>query len=200
MQRLRDRLTARFGAGVFRDPSLAYPPTVVGRPEHEALASRVAREAVEVVRGPLPGDLGDGAGVVAVAFRRPPLPIEPAEMALRQAVAQHLPAASYHEVFPAPHSSDADLEAVLEAARGARRIVLAPVIRPSAWHAFGLADREQRLADALMALAPTTLLLLGDGRGLPGFAAADSALVAHSDVGASQAALVERLMGGRVEA
>ena len=200
VQRLRGRLTDRFGAGVFRDPSLAYPPTVVGGSEHEALASRVAREAVEVARDPLPEDLGDGAGVVVVAFRRPPLPIEPAEMALRSAVAQHLPAAIYHEVFPAPTSSDADIEAVLDAARGARRVVLAPIIRPSAWHAFGLADREQRLADALMALAPTTLLLLGDRRGLPGFDAADSALVAHSDVGASQVALVERLVeGGKVE-
>ena len=191
--RLRSRLTDRFGAGIFRDAGLAYAPGIVGLPEHAALAERVARAAVEEVRGPLPDDVGDGAGVVFVAFRRPPLPIEPPEMALRAAVAHHFPAAEYREILPDPHTPDVDLDAVLSLARGSRRVVLAPVIRPSAWHAFGLAAREQRLADRLADLAPTTLLLLGDRRGLPGFPRADSALVGHSDVAASQRALVERL-------
>ncbi|HEX8386556.1 MAG TPA: glycoside hydrolase family 3 N-terminal domain-containing protein [Rubricoccaceae bacterium] len=195
VQRLRERLTARFGAGVFRDPGLAYASSVVGLPEHRDLAERVARGAVELATGPLPADLGDGTGVVVVAFRRPPLPIEPSEMALRSAVAQHLPGATYCELMPSPHSPDADVEAVRSLARGARRVVLAPVIRPSAWHAFGLAAREAALADEIAATVPTTLLLLGDRRGLAGFPLADSALVAYSDVAASQRALVERLVG-----
>lgn len=195
VQRLRDTLTARFGPGVFRDPSLAYAPETVGRPEHVDLAERVARGAVEVARGPLPDDLGDGSGVLVVVFRRPPLPIEPPEMAMRAAVAQHLPAATYCELMPDPHGSDADVEEVRALARGARRVVLAPVIRPSAWHAFGLAAREGALADDIAAHTPTTLLLLGDRRGLAGFPLAHSALVAYSDVAASQRALVERLVG-----
>ena len=193
VQRLRDRLAARFGAGVFRDPSLAYPTSVVGLPEHAALAERVAGAALDLARGPLPTDLGDGAGVLFVAFRRPPLPIEPPAMALGAAVRDAFPAATYREILPAPHTPDADLDAVLELGRQSRRVVLAPVIRPSAWHAFGLGEREQRLADALTDAAPTTLLLLGDRRGLAGFPRADSALVAHSDVAASQRALVARL-------
>ena len=194
VQRLRARLADRFGAGVFRDPSLAYPPETVGKPEHRALAERVAREAIEVARGPLPGDVGDGAGVLFVGFRRPPFPIDPPRMAVEAAVEAHFPAASFREITPA--SPDADLEAVRALARAARRVVVAPVVRPSAWHAFGLAEREQRLADALADAAPTTLLLLGDRRGLARFPRADSALVAYSDVGASQTALVERLGGG----
>ena len=193
VQRLRDRLAARFGAGVFRDPALAYPPSVVGQADHAALAARVAQAAIEEARGPLPSDLGDGAGVLFVAFRRPPLPIEPSEMALRQAVAQRFPSATYREILPSPHTPDAGLAAVRDLARGARRVVLAPIIRPSAWHAFGLAPREKALADALVSETPTTLLLLGDRRGLAGFPNADSALVAYSDVPASQRALVERL-------
>jgi hypothetical protein len=114
-------------------------------------------------------------------------------MALAAAVRDAFPAATYREILPNPHSPDADLDAVRTLARGARRVVLAPVIRPSAWHAFGLAPREQALADALVDTAPTTLLLLGDRRGLAGFPRADSALVAHSDVAASQRALVSRL-------
>ena len=191
--RLRARLAGRFGPGVFRDPGSAYPPGVVNAPEHHALAARVAAEALDLARGPLPTDLGDGAGVLFVAFRRPPLPIEPAEMALRAAVAEHFPAAAYREIMPAPHTTDAEVEAVRDLARGARRVVLAPVVRPSAWHAFGLDPRARAFVDAIE--APTTLLLLGDRRGLAGFDHADSALVAHSDVPASQRALAERLGG-----
>ncbi|HEX9950828.1 MAG TPA: glycoside hydrolase family 3 N-terminal domain-containing protein [Rubricoccaceae bacterium] len=193
VQRLRDRLTTRFGAGIFRDPSLAYSTAIVGQPEHQALAERVALGALDLARGPLPRDLGDGAGVLFVAFRRPPLPIEPPAMAFAAAVREAFPAAEVREILPAPHSSDADLDAVLALGRQSRRVALAPVIRPSAWHAFGLAEREQRLADALADAAPTTLLLLGDRRGLAGFPRADSALVAHSDVAASQRALIARL-------
>ena len=176
-------------------PGLTYPPSVVAAPEHQALSERVARAALDVVRGPLPTDLGDGAGVLFVGFRRPPLPIEPPAMALEAAVREHFPAATYRELLPAPHTPDADVDEVLARAAGMRRVVLAPVIRPSAWHAFGLAPREQALADALADAAPTTLLLLGDRRGLAGFPRADSALVAHSDVPASQRALVARLKG-----
>ena len=193
VHRLRDRLAARFGAGIFRDPSLAYPPSVVGQPEHLALAERVAREAIEVACGPMPSDLGDGAGVLFVGFRRPPLPIDPPRMAIEAAITVHFPLAAFREITPA--SAEADLDAVRSLARDARRVVLAPVVRPSAWHAFGLAKREQRLADDLADAAPTTLLLLGDRRGLARFPRADSALVAYSDVGASQQALVERLKG-----
>ena len=195
VQRLRDRLTARFGAGVFRDAGRTYPPEIVAAPDHLALAERVAAAAVEVARGPLPVGLGDGSGVLVVAFRRPPLPIEPPAFALEAAVAHHFPAAVYRDVLPAPHTSDADLAAVAALAGDARHIVLAPVIRPSAWHAFGLAPREQALADALADLAPTTLLLLGDRRGLAAFPRAAAALVAHSDVPASQRALVRALSG-----
>ena len=195
VQRLRDRLTARFGPGLFRDPGLAYAPGIVGDAAHGALAERVARAAVDLARGPLPADLGDGAGVLFVAFRRPPLPIEPPALALEAAVAQRFPRAVYCELMPSPHTPDASVERVRALAKAARRVVLAPIIRPSAWHAFGLASREQALADDLAAHIPTTLLLLGDRRGLAGFPRADSALVAHSDVPASQRALVDRLAG-----
>ncbi len=195
VQRLRDRLTSRFGAGLFRDPGLAYSPDVVGQPAHLALAEHAAQGALDVARGPLPTDLGGGEGVLFVAFRRPPLPIEPPALALAAAVRDAFPGAEYREIMPAPHTPDADLAAVLALARDARRVVLAPIIRPSAWHAFGLPEREGRLADALADLAPTTLLLLGDRRGLAAFPRADSAIVAHSDVPASQRALVMRLRG-----
>ncbi len=194
VKRLRSRLAARFGAGIFRDPSLAFPPEIVGSKEHLALAARVAREAIEVARGPLPADMGDGAGVLFIGFRRPPFPIDPPRMAIEEAAREHFPAAVYREITPA--SPDDTLDAVRALARDARRVVIAPVVRPSAWHAFGLAPREQRLTDDLGDAAPTTLLLLGDRRGLAGFPRADSALVAYSDVAASQTALVERLVRG----
>jgi beta-glucosidase-like glycosyl hydrolase len=193
-QRLREQLMARFGPTVFRDPSAAYPPETVRRPEHAALATRAARAALEVARGPLP-DLGDGTGTLVLLIKRPPLPNEPPVMPLGEAVAALLPGAVYRELEPTHEGQDDVFERIHLEAMDAERLVIAMVARPAAWHAFGLAARERRFAQRLMEARPTTLAVLGDTRGLAGYDACGSAVVAYSDVGASQWAVVETLAG-----
>ncbi len=127
--------------------------------------------------------------------KRPPLPNEPETMPMGAAVAQLLPGATYLELEPAREDDDAAFEAVRQAAMQAERLVVAVVVRPSAWHAFGVAARERRFVQNLVELRPTTLAVLGDARGLAGYDACESALVAYSDVGPSQVATVERLAG-----
>ncbi|MFN3597789.1 MAG: glycoside hydrolase family 3 protein [Rubricoccaceae bacterium] len=191
---LRERLRARFGAGVFRDPSCAYAPAEVGRAEHGALAHAVARRALRVAAGPVP-DFGEGEGLLVVLVKPAPRPNEPETMPLGQAVARLLPRARYAELEPSEETDDAAFERVLAEARAAERLVVATIVRPAAWHAFGLAARERRFVRALMELRPTTLAVLGGPRGLMDLDAAQAALVAYSDVPASQVALAERLAG-----
>ena len=190
--RLRQRFRARFGADAFRTPPL--PPETVAAPAHAQTAAEVAREAVEVARDPLP-DLGDGTGTLVVFVKRAPLPNEPETMPLGVAVAEHLPGAVYRELEPAVEDDDDAFDAVRLLAREADRLVIATVARPAAWHRFGLAARERRFVQSLTEGHPTTFVVLGDARGLRGYDACEAALVAYSDVPASQVAVVERLAG-----
>ena len=193
VQRLRDRLTDRFGAGVFRDPSLAYPPETVGLRVHAALAGECAQQAAEWVRG---GPLahGDGTGTLVVAARRPPLPTESGRLLLAAALAERLPGAAYAEFVPG--QSDDSARASLDAqVAAAARVVLFIVARPAAWHAFGLPDAERAWAEHVLSSRPSTLVVLGDRRGLSGLDAASGAVVAYSDVPASQRAALALAIG-----
>lgn len=195
VQRLRDRMTARFGAGVFRDPSLAYAPETVAHPDHAAHAEDAARRAAAWARGEAP-DLGDGEGVLVVALRRPALPAEPGRLLLAAAVEAALPRATYAEHVPGRIA--ADEQAVLDAqVAAARHVALFVVARPAAWHAFGLPDAERAWAQRIVAERDATLVVLGDRRGLAGFDAAPRAVVAYSDVPASQRAALALVTGRR---
>ncbi|MEM0961165.1 MAG: glycoside hydrolase family 3 N-terminal domain-containing protein [Bacteroidota bacterium] len=189
---LRQRLRDRFGNDVFHSPP--YPADTVRAPEHVALSERVARDAVEVARGPLP-NLGDGTGTLVVLMKPAPRPNEPVTMPMGEAVAQMLPGAVYRELEPTHEDQDDVFDEIRIRAGDADRLVIATVARPAAWSTFGLAARERRFATRLMEAHPTTLVVLGDARGLRGYDACDSALVTYSDVAASQIAAVERLAG-----
>lgn len=188
--RLRQRLRDRFGDDVFRTPP--YPPETIARPAHRDLAVQVAHDAVEVVRGPLP-DFGDGTGTLVVLMKPAPRPNEPQRMPMGEAVARLLPGAVYRELEPTHEDQDDVFDEIRLLAKEAQELVIATIARPAAWSTFGLAARERRFATRLMEAHPTTLVVLGDARGLRGYDACDAALVTYSDVAASQVAAVERL-------
>ncbi|WP_420454213.1 glycoside hydrolase family 3 N-terminal domain-containing protein [Rubrivirga sp.] len=193
VEALRQRLRDRFGADVFRAPPL--PAETVAAAEHQALAERVARDAIEVARGPLP-DLGDGTGTLVVLVKPAPRPNEPETMPMGEAVAQFLPGAVYRELEPTHEDQDEPFDEIRLLAKDAERVVIATIARPAAWSTFGLDARERRFAIRMMEAHPTTLVVLGDARGLRGYDACDSALVTYSDVAVSQVAAVERLARG----
>ena len=188
--RLREQFRTRFGADAFRTPPVS--SDVVAASEHRDLAVRVAHDALEVARGPLP-DLGDGTGALVVLMKPAPRPNEPQRMPMGEAVARLLPNAVYRELEPTHEDQDDVFDEIRLLAREAEELVIATVARPAAWSTFGLAARERRFATRLMESHPTTLVVLGDQRGLRGYDACDAALVTYSDVAASQVAAVERL-------
>jgi len=193
VEALRRRLRERFGADVFREPPIAH--TAVGDAGHAALAESVAWDAVEVLHGRIE-PLGHGRRTLVVLVKAAPRPGEPEQLALGDAVRRHLPDAAYCELEPADEGDDAAFESVIARAREAERLVVAMVVRPAAWRAFGLAARERRLVDRLLEMHPTILAALGSPRGLEGFRGAAAEVCAYSDVPASQWALAE-LLGGR---
>ena len=190
VDRLRTRLRARFGDDVFRQPPVE--AEAIRAPAHVDLARRVAHDVLHVARGPLP-DLGDGTGVLVVLMKPAPRPNEPETMPMGEAVARLLPAAVYRELEPTHEDQDDEFDQIRLLAAEARALVIATIARPAAWSTFGLAARERRFATRLMQAHPTTLVVLGDARGLRGYADCEAALVTFSDVAASQVAAVERL-------
>ncbi len=194
VEALRARLRERFGHDVFRSPPV--PVVAVGDPAHELLSDSIAKDAVEVLRGRVPNaGHGRGQGTLVVLVKPAPRPGEPEELAMGDAVRRQLHGAVYCELEPADENDDSAFESIVARAREAERLVIAMVVRPAAWRAFGLAARERRLVDRLLAMRPTTLVALGSPRGLEGHRGAEAEICAYSDVPSSQRAVVDLLAG-----
>ncbi len=194
VQALRGRLVERFGSDVFRRPPAAAEN--VGDPAHQLLSDGVARDAIEVMRGRLPDvGHGHGRGTLVVLIKPAPRPGEPDELAMGDAVRRQLHGATYCELEPADEHDDGAFESIVARAREAERLIVAVVVRPAAWRAFGLAARERRLVDRLLEMRPTTLVALGSPRGLEGHRGAEAEVCAYSDVPSSQRAVVDLLAG-----
>ena len=67
------------------------------------------------------------------------------------------------------------------------------IVKPAAWHAFGLAARERRFVQQLVAMKPTVLAALGSPRGVEGYEGAAARLCLYSDVPAAHDALADAL-------
>ena len=186
-ERLRKRLRARFGENVFADPPTAFSSDVVGAEEHQAVARRIARDAVKVVEGTVP-NLHTGEGLLALLVD-PATADATAEASFENALAEHFPDAEFQRVGGDPASA----EAIHNAVQDAERLLVAVVVKPAAWRSFGLSDEQRAFVQDLVHQNPTVLAALGDPRGLDGFEGAEAQLCTYSDVPASRMALIEFL-------
>ena len=186
-ERLRKRLRARFGENVFVDPSLAFSPDVVSSEEHQAVARRIARSAVKIVEGTVP-EIDTGVGLLAVLIE-PATTDAAAEASFENALAEHFPDA----VFQRIEGDLASAGTIRKAVQTAERLLVAIVVKPAAWHSFGLSDEQRAFVQDLIHQKPAVLAALGSPRGLDGFAGAEAQLCTYSDVPASRWALMEFL-------
>jgi hypothetical protein len=187
VERLRNRLRARFGENVFTDPSEAFSPNLVGSEEHQSVARRIARNAVKVLEGTVP-DLHTGDGLLTVLID-PAAADEGAGASFENALAEHFPEAAFQRA----RGDAASRESIHNAVQDADRLLVAVVVKPAAWHSFGLSDEQRALVQNLIHQKPTVLAALGDPRGLDGFTGAEAQLCTYSDVPASRVALIEFL-------
>ncbi len=183
--RLRERLTERFGDAVFTDPATAGAAEEVGAEAHHHLAMRVAREAVTAA-GDLP-TFATGDGLFAVLVKPHASHLDPPEQPLGEALRAAFPGVTYREV--GPETAADDLEALRREAAAADLVLVALVVKPAAWHAFGLRPEQQAFVEALVADRPVTLVALGDPRILGDFPGAAARLCTYSDAPVAQRAL-----------
>jgi beta-N-acetylhexosaminidase len=166
------------------------PPGEVAARAHVALAERAARLALRA-EGPPPAG---GEGLLAVMVRSHTSPLDPPEQPLGEALRTLLPGVQYHEVNA--ETSDTALALLRDRAAEASCVLLALVVKPAAWHAFGLPPELEALAKRVVDGRPSAVAALGAPVALEGFEGAEARLVTFSDTPVAQRALAWRLSAG----
>jgi beta-N-acetylhexosaminidase len=163
------------------------------RRQTEAMALDVARRATVVSKQT--GDLlpfTPEKSLCAVLVNPFPLPSNAEPPPLGKMLAEKFPRLEYVELGAEP--SDAELARIAELAASTDQLLAAFVVKPAAWHRFGLPPRLRDWLQSLVARRPTVIACLGAPQGLDPLAAAPVQICTFSDVPVSQAALVERLL------
>ena len=164
------------------------------QPSGTSAAAEIARGAVEIVSDDKNSlSLDRRESLVAILLKPFATAIDPPEQPLAAALREQFDNVTYFELGPA--SNDAEFAAAREAALGARQLVIAMVVRPAAWHAFGLLAHQAEFVRSLTAARPAVIASLGVPQALDDYPTAAVRICTYSDVSVSQQALAELLSG-----
>lgn len=183
--RLKERAASR---------SLINLPTPESLAASEAASLQIAGAATRVVSaspGVLP--LDRTKSVTCLMLKPHHRPTDPPEQPLAAALRAQFAAVRYFETGPEIDSSLA-IDLLAGCPEGSP-IVVAMIVKPAAWHAFGLSEVQDRLIRELMAARPVVLVCLGVENALDNYPDTVARIVAHSDVPVSQRAVAGRLVG-----
>jgi len=160
------------------------------------LAEQVARDAIEVFspsgQPALPFD--SDLRLVAVLLKPFETAIDPPEQPLAAALRERFDDVQYLQI--GPNADAATYQAARELAAGAEQLLLAMIVRPAAWHAFGLRREQSEFVHWITGERNDVVLAsLGVPYALKDFPDAAIRICTYSDVPASQQALAEFLIG-----
>jgi hypothetical protein len=185
---------ARLKSAVFGDsPQQADFKEPDNRRQTEAAALDIAARAITMpkVEGRLlPFD--PHRSTCAVLVNPFPLPSNAEPPPLGTMLSQRFSNLQYFELGADP--PDSLLDEVCDAARSAEQLLAAFVVKPAAWHRFGLPPRLRDWLQQLASAQPTIAACLGAPQGLEPITAAAMQICTFSDVPVSQQALVDRLL------
>jgi beta-glucosidase-like glycosyl hydrolase len=187
---LKQRLAARFGRDVFT----RFPDYEVGSEENRRLGQEVARRSVSLIdnrAGRLP--IPSSEKILAVLIKPHRTRLDPPEEPFGEAVRATFPNATFRQI--GPEATDSHLDEVRMLARKAPYIVLALVVKPAAWQAFGLLPEQRGLVEDLLGTREPIIVSLGSPFILDEFENAGARLCTFSDVESSQRAVVNALAG-----
>ncbi len=162
-----------------------------------SLAERIAAGAVEVIGhrggGPLP--FHRDIPLVAILVKPFETPIEPPEQPLGAALRDRFRDVNYVQL--GPNADAATYQATHELARGAKQLLVAVIVRPAAWYAFGLRTEQSEFVRQLTSERDDVVLAsLGVRFVLDDYPKAAARMCTFSDVPVSQQALAERVVKG----
>jgi beta-glucosidase-like glycosyl hydrolase len=173
----------------------ALGPISPSSPNASALAQRVAQGAVEITGSGKQADLlpfDPNAPLVAVLLKPFETPIEPLTQPLAAALRQQFREVKYLQL--GPQADVADYEAAAYVVLDAPQLLVAIIVRPAAWHAFGLLPVQKEFVQWITQERAVVLASLGVPYALRDFPDAALRICTYSDVPVSQQALAEFLL------
>ncbi|MEX2093223.1 MAG: hypothetical protein WD971_11125, partial [Pirellulales bacterium] len=118
--------------------------------------------------------------------------IDPPEQPLAAALRERFRDVRYIEL--GPRADAAAFDAARELALATPQLVVAMIVRPAAWHAFGLLPSQTEFVRRLTSERPTVVASLGVPYALDDYPAAAVRICTYSDVPVSQQALADVLL------
>lgn len=193
---LKVRFAARFGKGAFVDPSLAVPYQEIGCQSHRDLAGEIARKAIQVAIGDpdslcLPSPKMGQKGPICFLVRPHTTYNDPTQAPLETAFLKAFPDGHYIEINP--ESEEDDLQSLIEEAERHSTVIVAAIVKPAAWHRFGLLPFQKQFIRDLSDRYPVWLAALGSPLLLADFQDVAAGICVYSDVEPSMKALVDFL-------
>jgi beta-N-acetylhexosaminidase len=186
-ERMRQLKLRLFPTGRAESVGSATPDTAAAQ-----LAMEVARRAIEVEpKGTSPA-LDPSRPVTLILARPFTTPFDPPEQALAGALRARCRELAYFELTP--ETSEEQMKAAELAAEASSQLVLAMVVKPAAWHRFGLTPAQEDLFDRLTGRSSVRLVSLGVPTILARFPQAARRLCSYSDVPLSQQAVADLLL------
>jgi beta-N-acetylhexosaminidase len=159
----------------------------------DALAHRVAQGAVEIVADTSPSalPLNRNESLAVVLLKPFDRPSDPPEQPLAAALRERFHDLRYLQLGPS--AEPGEYEKARRLAADAKQLLVAAIVRPAAWHAFGLRPEQKDFVSQLTQSRPVILASLGVPYVLNDYPKAAVRICTYSDVPASQQALAEFL-------
>src|SRR4051794_22271249 len=156
------------------------------------LAKKIARQASTILgetsRSPLP--FQRELPMAAILLKPFETAIEPPEQPLGALLRQRFTDLKYVQL--GPRTDEAVYELARQMARSVKQLLVVIIVRPAAWHAFGLkADQAALVRDIIRGRDDVVLACLGVPSALEQFQEAAIRICTYSDVPVSQEALLE---------
>jgi beta-glucosidase-like glycosyl hydrolase len=158
----------------------------------------VATEAIEVLhdRGRAPLPFSPDISLGAILLKPFETAIDPPEQPLAAALCERFRNVKYMQI--GPNADAAAYDSARELAASAKQLLVAMIVRPAAWHAFGLRPPQTEFLQQLAQhRGDVVLASLGVPYALDDFPDAAIRICTYSDVPVSQQALAEFLLGGQ---
>lgn len=160
-----------------------------GHAEAIAIATAATKIVDQTDRVALP--LDSKKPLTALLLKPHHRPTDPPEQPLAAALREQIEELDYFETGPEPTADF--VQQVLDATPEQDPILIAMVVKPAAWHAFGLVASQEQIIRQLMSSRAVVLVCLGVENALEDYPEAAIRIVTHSDVPASQQALAQLL-------
>ncbi|MBN8588032.1 MAG: hypothetical protein J0L94_06870 [Rhodothermia bacterium] len=195
--KLKTHFVERFGADFFEHPEKYFADVQIGDSAMQERADEMALKAVQVQKSnsafyPLPDT---NTATLVVLLKPFSTPLDPPEQPLADALRALFPRVRYEEVSDSTHP--AELDALLEIATKFQQVVVAPIVKPAAWHRFGLKPHHQTFVETLIAQQPVVLASLGSPQLFAMLPEAAVHICTFSDMAPSQRALAVALANGK---